>query len=392
MCIAAENFSLTHGGPIYRLQARLGAADEHKVLVVRRACVIALVTWLPLLLLSAAQGLALDGHVRIPFLEDFAANVRFLIALPILVTSEVSVDRRLRHIVNHFLRSGIVTEASLPAFEAVIERHTRLRDRVSPEIVMLLLAYMPLLAFNGNELLMGNVSSWHSTPTSPGGWLTAAGWWFSLISAPLYRLLLLRWIWRMYLWTAFLYRVSKIDLALIPTHPDRAAGLGFLSAGQLRFGPIAFAMGAVLAGQLGNRIAYAGASISGLKYVIAAYCVCASLVLAAPLLIFAPTLAAVRRRGLREYGVLATSYAKQFDSKWIHGAPPAGETLLGSADIQSLADLGNSYSIVSDMRPIPLDRRTMLGLAFAAVLPMLPVLIFGTPADQLIGTLVKLLS
>jgi hypothetical protein len=85
--------------------------------------------------------------------------------------------------------------------------------------------------------------------------LSYAGWWFGLISVPVYRFLLLRWVWRMFLWASFLWRVSKLNLVLIPTHPDMAAGLGFLSEAQLRFGSIAFACGVVVAGQMGNAIA-----------------------------------------------------------------------------------------------------------------------------------------
>jgi hypothetical protein len=219
-----------------------------------------------------------------------------------------------------------------------------------------------------------------------------AGWWFGLISVPVYRFLLLRWVWRMFLWASFLWRVSKLNLVLIPTHPDMAAGLGFLSEGQLRFGSIAFACGVVVAGQMGNAIAYQGATVGELKFIIIAYCVVATFVLAVPLLLLVPTLLPVKKRGLLEYGALANGYTQMFDAKWVHGRPPEAETLLGSSDIQSLADLGNSFAIVREMRLAPVARSTLVGLAIAAVLPMIPVLVLGTPADELIRTLWKLLA
>jgi hypothetical protein len=284
-----------------------------------------------------------------------------------------------------------VTEAELPSFEAVIEKVTRLRDRAIPEVVILVLAYLPSLSAHRSEILM-SVSSWHLAPTASGETLSYAGWWFGLISIPVYRFLLFRWVWRMFLWTTFLWRVSRINLALIPTHPDMAAGIGFLSEAQLKFGLIAFACSAVAAGQIGNAIAYQGATVGGLKFIIIAYCVAATFVLAAPLLLLAPTLLPVKKRALLEYGALATSYTQSFDAKWVHGRPPEGETLLGSSDIQSLADLGNSFAIVRGMRMAPIDKGTLIGLAVAAVLPMAPVLILGTPADQLIGAVLKLLA
>jgi len=387
----AENFSLTRGGAFYRLQCRMGAAKDERIRVAGRAVSAVAWTWLPLLFLSAVQGLALGKSVPIPFLQDFAVNVRLLIALPLLIISEVAIDQRLRITVNHFLKSGLVTETTLPAFEGAIERVTRLRDRLLPEIVILVLAFV-MSYFRGSDAPIGAIPSWHLSPTSSPDALSYAGWWFTSISLPVYRFLLFRWVWRMLLWGYFLRCVSKVKLVLIPTHPDMAAGLSFLSAAQQRLGPIAFAMGAVLAGQLGNAIAYSGATVAGLKYVILAYCVCATLILVAPLLLLIPMLVPVKKSGLLEYGALAASYTQAFDAKWVHGRPPAGETLLGSSDIQSLADLGNSYAIVREMRVLPISNSTLLSLAVTAALPMVPVLVFGTPTDQLLGTLVKLIA
>ena len=387
----AERFSLTRGGLVYRLQCRMGAGSEERSCVARRTVLAVALTWLPLLFLSAVQGLALGKDVPIPFLRDFAVNVRLLIALPLLIVSEVAIDHRLRTAVNHFLKSGLVTETTLPAFEAAIEKVTRLRDHLLPEIVMLVLAYLTSY-FQGSDAPLGTTPSWHLSPASSPDMLSYAGWWFTSISLPVYRFLLFRWVWRMFLWAYFLRCVSKVKLVLVPTHPDMAAGLSFLSGAQQRLGPIAFAIGAVVAGQLGNAIAYAGVTVAGLKYVILAYCVCATLILVTPLLLLAPALVPVKRRGLLDYGALAASYTQAFDAKWVHGPPPAGETLLGSSDIQSLADLGNSFAIVRQMRVVPVSKSTVVSLGLTAALPMVPVLVFGTPADQLLGTLLKLIA
>jgi hypothetical protein len=369
----------------------MDSAREEGTCVARRAVFAVALTWLPLLFLSAAQGMALGKDVPISFLQDFAVNVRLLIALPLLIISEVPIDHRLRTAVNHFLKSGLVTETALPAFEGAIERVTRLRDHFLPEIVILVLACVTSY-FQGSDAPIGIVPSWHLSPTHASTTLSYSGSWFTSISLPVYRFLLLRWVWRMYLWAYFLRCVSKVKLVLIPTHPDMAAGLSFLSGVQQRLGSIAFAIGTVVAGQLGNAIAYSGATVGGLKYVILAYCVCATLILITPLLLLVPALVPVKRRGLLDYGALAASYTQAFDAKWVHGRPPAGETLLGTSDIQSLADLGNSYAIVREMRVLPISNSALLSLAITAALPMVPVLVFGTPTDQLLGTLVKLIA
>ena len=91
-----------------------------------------------------------------------------------------------------------------------------------------------------------------------------------------------------------------------------------------------------------------------------------------PLLVFAPTLARVRRTGLREYGTLASRYTQLFERKWVKGGG-APEELLGTADIRSLADLGNSYELVKKMRVVPIELSDFIALTIPAVIPALPL-------------------
>jgi len=387
----AEAFSLTHGGLFYRLQAALHMTREERAWVALRALAAIVLTWLPLLLLSAAQGLAIGNRVRIPFLLDIAANVRFLIALPLLIVSEVGIDRRLREVVVHFVKSGLVPERELPAFESVIERVVQLRDRVLPELVLLALALVPSISVRGREFLVGNVSTWQATPFDGGRILSYAGWWFCLVSAPLFRFLVLRWLWTMALWGGLLWRVSRLNLRLIPTHADRTAGLGFLAEGQLKFSSIVFAGSTVMAAQAANALAYRGATIGGLKYILLGYCVVGVAVLMAPLLVVIPTLVRVKKRGLFEYATLATAYSRKFHAKWVHTLHPPQEELLGSADIQSLSDINGSYAIVRDMRVVPIDKATLAGLAVAALLPMVPLILMVTSAEELLKDVMHLL-
>src|SRR5262249_36985347 len=132
----AEEFSFTRGGPLHRLLVRLGFAGDERQLVMGRASLAVLVTWLPLLVFSVLAGEAFGHHVEIPFLRDFAVNVRFLIALPILILAESGIDRRWRILVQEFLRSKLVGDADVPLFEALLQQAKRLRDRVLPEVLL----------------------------------------------------------------------------------------------------------------------------------------------------------------------------------------------------------------------------------------------------------------
>jgi hypothetical protein len=196
----------------------------------------------------------------------------------------------------------------------------------------------------------------------------------------------------MFLWTSFLWHVSRINLFLVATHTDMAAGLGFLSEGQKAFSSIVFAGGVVIAGSGQNAIAYEGRTLSSLKSPMIAYGVLAILLLVVPLLVVAPVLHKIKKKALFEYGALVTKHDQLFDAKWIGKQHPSGEILLGNPDASSLTDLGTSFKVVRDMRLVPIDKPTLISLAVAAALPMLPIVVFATPTDALVRAVVKMLA
>jgi len=307
-----------------------------------------------------------------------------LIAVPILILAESKIDRQWKTLVHEFLKSELVNGEALPSFEAVLRRTTRWRDSALPEALLAAASILPSIFFVKTELLMTDVSNWHSAGQ---GAVSPAGWWFNLVCTPIFRFLLLRWLWRMFLWTSLLWSVSRLNLFLVATHTDLAAGLGFLSEGQKAFSPIVFAGGAVIAAEVGNAVVFQGQALSSLKFPMIIYGVLATIFLVVPLLVVAPVLLKVKRRALLEYGAQVAIHNQLFHRKWIqHGHSP-GETLLGNPDASSLGDLGTSFSVVRQMHIVPIDKPTLLTLAISASLPMLPVVLYATPAPELIHML-----
>jgi AcrR family transcriptional regulator len=215
--------------------------------------------------------------------------------------------------------------------------------------------------------------------------------WFGYVSLPLFQFLLLRWYFRMFIWMRFLWQVSRIELSLIPTHPDRTGGLGFLAGTAYAFMPLLVAHGALLAGNLANRIFHLGAALPDFKFEILIVVVFLLCVVLGPLLVFTPQLAQAKRTGNREYGALAQRYVREFDAKWLRGGAPADEALVGSGDIQSLADLGNSLAVVQGMRIAPVDRDMILRLAAAILLPLVPLALTMMPLEELLKRLFGIL-
>ncbi len=383
------DFSLVLGGPLYQLYLRTRIARRPLELVKRRVLVISLIAWLPLLLLSAVGGSLVGAAIRIPFLFDVEAHVRFLIALPILVLAELVVHRRLRDAVEQFVERGIVLPEDMPKFRAAIDSVMRVRNSAAVEAVLLVLVYTAGLWVWRNEANL-EVATWYAVPLGSRFALNAAGYWYVFISIPIFQFILLRWYFRIFLWFWFLWRVAGLKLNLVPTHPDRTGGLGFIAGTTHAFGPILFAQGALLAGLIANRIFHDGQTLLGFKMDAIGLIVFLVFFILAPLTVFSPQLVLAKRQGLREYGALASRYVREFDEKWIRHDTSQREALMGSGDIQSLADLGNSYAVISDMRQVPFGKDAVLQLLVATAAPLLPLILTVLPIDELVDRLAKI--
>ena len=383
------DFSLVLGGPLYQLWRRMHLAGDALDLLHRRVVITVLLTWLPLLLLSVAEGHAWGGSVALPFLYDIDMHARLLLALPLLILAELVVHLRMRGVVGQFLSRGLIPDAARAKFDAAITSAMRLRNSVAAEVFIIVFVYVVGVGFIWRAYFAPDVVSWHGTGT--GGKLqpSIAGWWLGCVSLPIFQFLLLRWYFRLLIWTRFLWRVSRLELSFMPMHPDRCGGLSFLALVSQAFAPVLLAQGVVLAGSFANKIFFAGAKLPAFKLEIVGLVAVMLFAVLGPLLVFVPQLAAARRKGLREYGVLAARYVREFDHKWVRGGAPADEPLLGSGDIQSLADLGNSYAVVKEMKLAPFNMQTVLQLAVITLLPVAPLLLTMIPLEELLEGLLK---
>lgn len=386
-----QDFSLVLGGPLFQLLWRAHLSDGGLGLLRRRVLFLSLGSWLPLLLLTALEGNLVGSAVAVPFWKDLAVHVRFLVAIPLLVLAELVVHQRLVGIGRTFVDRNLIQELDLPRFFGAISSAFRLRNSVLAECLLLVLVYGFGVFFVWHRYTTLNAPTWYAVPTDGSSRLFVAGYWYRYISLPIFQFLLIRWYFRLFIWGRFLWQVSDIHLDLIPTHPDRVGGLGFLSNTVYAFTLLVVAHGALLSGQIADHIFFSADSLLDFKLEIAivgGFLVC---VIFGPLLTFLNQLAAAKRTGLSEYATLARLYVSEFDRKWLRGGARSDEPLLGSADIQSLADLGNSFEVVKGMRSVPITKDAILQLGVAFLLPLTPLALTIMPLDQLLKQLVGLL-
>jgi hypothetical protein len=385
----SADFSLVLGGPLYQLWRRTHLSGDALQRLRRRLIVLAALAWVPLLVLTIAEGNAWGAAIALPFLYDIELHVRLLVAMPLLIVAELSVHRRMQSVVLQFEERGLIPESVRATFNAAIAAAMRLRNSVSAEVILIAAVYVVGWGFVWYKQVALDVPSWRGGPVD-GRWRASlAGWWLAVFSLPLFQFLWLRWYFRIFIWARFLWQVSRLHLNIVPTHPDRCGGLGFLGSVVYAFSPLLFAQGVVLAGMMANRIFYAGAQLPDFKVEMIGIVAMMILAVLAPLLVFSPALEEAKRAGLREHGALAQRYVRDYDRKWLRGGAPTDEPLVGSADIQSLADLGNSFEVLKDMSAVPFTWRTVLELAVITLLPALPLTLTMISLEELINRLIR---
>ena len=384
---AEDEFSLALGGPLYQLYLRIRLARPPVELLVRRILIISMICWFPLLLLSGIGGHLIRG-VAVPFLRDPEVHIRFLLALPLLIAAEVFMDRRMRLIVPQFVSRGLIAPQDHARFQQTVASAVRLRDSVVAEIILLALV-LTLGYWVWSESFTLTMSTWYRDFDNGVPSLTTAGHYYAFVSLTAFRFILLRWYFRLFIWYRFLWKVSAMPLHFNLFHPDRTGGLGFLTTSVEAFTPVFMAQTMVVAGNIFAHVLFANESLPSFRMQIGGILVFAVLTLVFPLGFFAVRLAHAGRLAKLEMGNLASHYVEDFHRKWIAEAG-RGEPLLGSSDIQSLADMANSFSVVAAMRLLPVNKETLIRMVVLVGLPFLPLVLTMFPLDELIRRLFKL--
>ena len=384
-------FSPVLGGPLYRLYLRTRMARPPLELLWRRIAGLTLLCWLPPFVMAALAG-RLFGGVSIPFLVDTDAQVKLLAAIPLLLAAETFAQRRIPEIVEQFPDRGIVAGQVKSDFIDRLRSAVLLRNSALVELCLLLLAAIAGHWTWRRNLPVG-ISAWYGTRVDGHTLLSAAGQWYAFVSLPVLRFLLLRWYFRIFVWYRLLWQVRALPLRLNLFHPDRAAGLGFLAESAFAIAPVLATQAMMFAGLLAGRIAHGSATLPDFKLELA--CVVCFLVAVAlvPQCFFVPQLFDARLNARQEFGTLASHYVDSFRLKWIQRRDQneRSEPLLGSADIQSLADMGNAFGTVNEMRVFPVSAKSILHLVIFIAAPLTPLLLTMMRIDQALNALLKLL-
>jgi hypothetical protein len=365
---ATPCFSL-FGGPLDRLGRRLNLIRGDNAFWLGVA--LGLLTWGVMASLALLAGF---GR-RFFSLDVVAVHVRLLVVIPLLFACETFVFPRMAEFIREIVNAGMVPETEMAALAEDIRRAVRRSRSWVVEAVFALVAFtLPLFVE-----LPGRSANGGGLPGETGGHLSPVLIWHLGFCLPLFRFLLLRWVWRLGLWCGFLCRLQKRKLRLMPTHPDGVGGAGYVEVVHEHFTPLAFAISAGYAASFAEDIVSGAAAFESLYRTVPMILLLVAVLFVGPLFIFSPSLWKCRIRGWREYMGMASRYTEAFDMRWLRDGKAAGEPQLGTPDLQSLADLTNSVDVVRNMQVAPISRRLLTQLAAAAALPLSPLLFLKYP-------------
>jgi hypothetical protein len=186
-------------------------------------------------------------------------------------------------------------------------------------------------------------------------------------------------------------RIGRLQLLLVPSHPDRAAGLGFLEKLPEAFAPVGLALSAMLASRWAHEIVYHDGTLDALKLPAAMFGVVWSLLLLAPLVVFMPPLLRAKRAALPLYAAMVAEQGRLVRRRWIDGTTTTDTPLLEPTGVGPIADAAAMFNAVRSMRTLPIGKGTLATIAVPISVPLLVLVALQVPIGKLLFGLVKAL-
>ena len=361
---------------------RIGLLGTDHLPTWKTAFALALLAWLPPMLLALAQTMLEEGYRGWAYFEDLTVYTRYLVAIVAMVITERLAERRISALLRHFPEGGLLAPQLYSDYWSMVRRAD---GRVSwPLVEAVLLVFALLWSWASFYYVSSiSVSGWEEWSDGTQSYMSWAGISAELLSNPVFLFLALRWTWRFLVWTSLLFQVSRLPLQLTAIHPDRAGGLGFLSLFPGIFVGLVFGLSCVIASSLLKTMALLHPSQLFIWLAIAAWVLLVALIVFAPLTLFSRALSMERERGLAAYAELLQEHHRLFQENWFRTGRDV-EQLLGGSDPSSVVELNAIFESVQHMRVIPLNGPAVLQIIAAALTPFLLVVFSLMPLPELL--------
>jgi hypothetical protein len=343
------------------------------------------VTWLPLGALAFFQGGVSGSEIQLSFLRSISVHIRFLFALPILIAVIPIVSAQISAVVRRFFNLNLISPSDLPKVKQAVDRLIQVNKTIYPDLFIIALIFFVHL-FRPEVWMTESTSIWKTQ-------VPVMRLWYEAVSLPIYQFLTVKWFWSFVCWVYFLKKVASSNLNIAIGNPDRLGGLGFMTIGHCFFSLVLFAFSSVFASHIAEDLMVGALNRREFYTEVGTYSVLTFIfVLFIPFGLFIPKMAKRKKAALLEYGAFCSRYVKLFDRKWIEeNHLGQDDQLLGTSDIQALADLDGSVVSVRETRVLLVNRQILTIFALAILLPLFPLLLFEVPLEVIFRIMSKVL-
>ena len=380
--------SLVRGDLLFRLQRKIGLIPENGLGIGRRAVFWSLLAWLPIALWAWQNGYLLPVDGGEPLLAHFGINARLLLAVPLFIVAEGMMHSTLTTLLPRLVSSGVVPPGQLDRLRSVLSDIARLRDSVLPWIAIFAALASFFLFSRPSEV--PHELSW-AKDQADGAGMGLGVWWYLYVGRTIFLTLLLAWLWRLALLFMLFKRIAGLELSMVPTHPDRCAGLGFMARIPVMFVPVVLGISSVFASGWAHQVVYHDVTIASLRVEIIAFVVVVPLIFLAPFISFLGLMLKTKKQGLLDYGDLIGRHGRLVRERWIDGKQVANDPILDAPELGPIADTAAPYELIGKIRPLPLTMGSLVPLLGAAVLPMVILAALDLPLKTVLKSVLKIL-
>jgi hypothetical protein len=172
---AGPDEGLFENGPPLGLQRRLRLIEPGQRHILRRAALVVLIGWVPLVVLSLLQNSSQRLQSVDWFFSDFGVHARSLIAAPLLIIAETVCIPRLGAIARCFVEGGFIQEQERPRFDAGVASVRKLLDSITIEVVAVVLPYAVVAAL-ALSIPYEQLQGWYKSEGGTGNSISLAAW------------------------------------------------------------------------------------------------------------------------------------------------------------------------------------------------------------------------
>jgi len=384
-----DEFLIARGGPFYALQRQLGLLREDAFRAGLRALLFVGLSWGVPLVMSLVSGNAFGPPTEKPYILSLGPWTRFFIATGLFMLMERQVEEQLRKYLVQFTRAPILAPGSFDAAAEAVTRALKRRDSRLAEVICLTIATLVTIIMFF-RLIDSETSSWAVRVLPDGNSLTMAGWWCVAVSNPIFLFLLLRWLWRLFVWSMLLRELAALELRIVATHPDGRGGLAFIGKYPNAYTMFVFAVSCVLGSAIVQGLQAGELNTTTYSFVMFCWLMLVTMLFAYPLLAFRKPLAELKERTFLTFSALATQHYRATERELLGkniSAPEDSEMM----EAQEISDPSKILAAAQKLSVMLISRSALLPLSAAALLPLVAAGATQLPIKDLLKVMKRLL-